>query len=131
LYSKFESLGSALQYAYPEFNWDLDKFSFRGKKAEQRMLKTKIEDLLPGIEIIEEFQHPGLSWGMFVFRMSMLFRFLSYFFCFSFLLLLIGLVLLDRKNESSYRTGHLDSLPPHCNRISWYEIESSIGFDCN
>jgi hypothetical protein len=61
---KFGSLGRALQYAYPEFNWDLSKFSIRGKKSEQRLLKAKIEELLPGIEIIEEYQHPELNWGL-------------------------------------------------------------------
>jgi hypothetical protein len=63
LIHKFGSLGSALQYAHPEFDWDLSKFSLRGKKSEQRWLKVNIEELLPGIEIIEDFQHPNLLWG--------------------------------------------------------------------
>jgi hypothetical protein len=52
-----------LQYAYPEINWDMSKFPFRGKKSEQRLLKAKLEELLPGIEIVEDFQHPELRWG--------------------------------------------------------------------
>jgi hypothetical protein len=51
-----------LQYAYPEVNWDLRKFSLRGKKSTQRRLKVNIEELLPGIEIVEDFQHTGLQW---------------------------------------------------------------------
>jgi hypothetical protein len=66
LYTKFRNLGGALQYAYPEIDWELDKFSMRGKKSEQRLLKFKIEELLPGIEIIEEYQHPDLIWGVFL-----------------------------------------------------------------
>jgi hypothetical protein len=65
LFSKFESLGIALRFAYPEINWELDQFSFKGKKSVQRCLKVQIESLLPGIEIIEDYQHPELSWGLF------------------------------------------------------------------
>jgi hypothetical protein len=50
----------------------LDKFSFRGKKAEQRRLKVKIEELLPGVEVVEEYQHPLLFWGMFLFSLPSL-----------------------------------------------------------
>jgi hypothetical protein len=64
LYPKFGGLGGALQYAYPEVNWDLRKFSLRGKKSEQRWLKVIIEERLPGIEIVEDFHHPDLFWGM-------------------------------------------------------------------
>jgi hypothetical protein len=39
-------------------------FSLRGKKSEQRLLKIKLEQLFPGIEIVEEYYHPELSWGM-------------------------------------------------------------------
>jgi hypothetical protein len=60
---KFDGLGGALQYAYPEIEWDLNKFSFRAKKSGQRWLRIKIEELLPGIEIVEEFQHPDINWG--------------------------------------------------------------------
>jgi hypothetical protein len=63
LYSKFENLGDALQYAYPEIEWDLSKFSFRGKKSIQRWLKAAIEELLPGIEVNEDYCHPELIWG--------------------------------------------------------------------
>jgi hypothetical protein len=63
LYSKFSSLGAALEYAYPDFSWDLSKFSLAGKKSRQRWLKVMIENLLPGIEIIEDYQDPHLSWN--------------------------------------------------------------------
>jgi hypothetical protein len=65
LFSKFgENLGLALQYAYPDLKWDLAKFSFKGKKSGQRWLRLKIEELVPGIEIIEDYQHPDLLWGV-------------------------------------------------------------------
>lgn len=63
--SKFENVGGALRYAYPEFTWDCNKFSTRGKKSIQRWLRIMIEKLLPGIEIIEDYQHPDLTWRMF------------------------------------------------------------------
>jgi hypothetical protein len=64
LYHKFVTLGVALQYAYPEISWDQSKFSNKGKKSLQRWLKVMIEELLPGIEIVEEYQHPELNWGL-------------------------------------------------------------------
>jgi hypothetical protein len=67
LYSKFQNLGNALQYAYPEINWDQSKFSMRGKKSEQRWLRVLIEELVPGIEIVEDYQHPDLTWGVWLF----------------------------------------------------------------
>jgi hypothetical protein len=63
LYEKFGSLGCALQYAYPEFDWDLNKFSFRGKKSGQRWLKVLVKELLAGVEVVEDYQHPELTWG--------------------------------------------------------------------
>jgi hypothetical protein len=72
---KFENLGGALQYAYPEIYWEGDKFSFRRKKSEQRWLKALIEDLLPGIEIMEDYQHPDLIWGVSISVLIVLFHF--------------------------------------------------------
>lgn len=70
LYNKFGSLGAALQYAYPEVRWDLSAFSFRGKKKSvQRWLKLRMTELLPDVEIIEDYQHPELSWGTCVMRL--------------------------------------------------------------
>lgn len=63
LFTKFGSLGAALQFAYPEVDWDLNVFANRGKKSGQRSLKVMIEALLPGIEIVEDYQHPDLPWG--------------------------------------------------------------------
>lgn len=63
LCNKFGNLGTALQYAYPEIQWDLSVFGSRGKKkAGQRWLKMKIKELLPGTVIIEDFLHPDLNW---------------------------------------------------------------------
>jgi hypothetical protein len=57
-------LGNALNYIYPEYPWDLTKFSFTGKKSTQRWLYCKLKELLPNVEIIEEFFHPDLIWGI-------------------------------------------------------------------
>jgi hypothetical protein len=64
LYSKFESLGHALQYAYPDIEWNLEKFSIRGKKSVQRKLKMRMEALMPGMESFEDYKHPDLIWSM-------------------------------------------------------------------
>jgi hypothetical protein len=64
LYLKFESIGAALQYAYPDVEWELDKFSSRGKKSGQRWLKVMIERILPDVKVVEEYQHPDLIWRM-------------------------------------------------------------------
>lgn len=63
LYKKFAHLGAALQHAYPEITWNHDKFNLCAKKSVQRLLKMKIEELLPEVEVIEEFKHDDLSWG--------------------------------------------------------------------
>jgi hypothetical protein len=61
---KFENLGGALRFAYPEINWDLTKFSLRGKKSGQRWLKVLVRQLLPGMEIVEDYRHPDLILGV-------------------------------------------------------------------
>src|SRR5262249_22039600 len=61
---KFRTLGGALQFAYPNQFWDLSKFSFRGKKSSQRWLCVKLQQLLPGVQIFEDFQHPKLEWNL-------------------------------------------------------------------
>lgn len=61
----FGSLGHALQFAFPEYPWDLSKFSLKGKKASQRWLLVQIRQLLPvAYDIIEDYHHPDLIWGM-------------------------------------------------------------------
>jgi hypothetical protein len=72
LRSKFGNLGDALKFAYPEFNWDLSKFSVRGKKSIQRWLKVKVKQVLAGMEIVEDYQHPELSFGVFLFHFVLL-----------------------------------------------------------
>jgi hypothetical protein len=64
LYNKFENLGVALQFAYPEHKWDVTKFSLRGKKSGQRWLKVIVKQLLSGMEIVEDYQHPEFNLGV-------------------------------------------------------------------
>ena len=65
LFAKFLNLGKALNYAYPEVDWDESQFSFRGKKSAQRWLHVKLKKIIPeGVEILEDFLHPELLWGM-------------------------------------------------------------------
>lgn len=66
LYRKFDNLGNALRFAYPKINWDVSLFSVKRKKASQRWLKILLEELLPGVETVEEYRHPELSWGSFL-----------------------------------------------------------------
>jgi len=55
---KFGNLGKALQYAYPEIDWDISKFSNRGKKSTQRWLRVKLAQILPEkTKIYENFLH--------------------------------------------------------------------------
>jgi hypothetical protein len=68
--AKFGSLGNALKYAYPEYPWDFTEFTFRGKKSTQRWLYFKLRELLPNVEIIEDFNHPDLVWGKLVFLLT-------------------------------------------------------------
>lgn len=63
LFRKFETLGHALHYAYPEYDWDLEKFLLRGKKSGQRWLRALVGELLPGTAIEENYQTPDLTWG--------------------------------------------------------------------
>lgn len=82
LYSKFENLGGALKYAFPNVSWDFSKFSLKGKKSGQRWLKSMIEDLLPRTEILEEYQHPDLIWGKCILIFSFLVALSAFYFFF-------------------------------------------------
>ncbi len=62
MFYQFNSLGEALKAVYPEYDWDMSKFSFKGKKSTQRWLYVKLKKLLPNTEIIEEYHHPELLW---------------------------------------------------------------------
>jgi hypothetical protein len=81
LYKKFGNLGVALKYAFPDVEWDLNKFSILGKKSEQRWLKRIMESLLPGVEILEDFQHPELAWGVHWILFNLLFSIYSFIIC--------------------------------------------------
>jgi hypothetical protein len=52
-----------LLFAYPNYPWELSKFTFRGKKAAQRWLYVKLKELIPNSTLIEEYYHPDLIWG--------------------------------------------------------------------
>ena len=62
MFSRFNSLGEALKIAYPEYDWDMSKFSLKSKKSTQRWLHVKLKKLLPNATIIEEYLHPDLKW---------------------------------------------------------------------
>ena len=62
MFHTFSSLGEALKVGYPDYDWDMSKFSFKGKKSSQRWLYVKLKKLLPDIEIVEEYNHPELLW---------------------------------------------------------------------
>jgi hypothetical protein len=64
LLNKYGTFGNALKEIYPEYSWDLDKFSYKGKKSTQRWLYFKLKELLPNVDIIEDYNHPNLVWGM-------------------------------------------------------------------
>jgi hypothetical protein len=65
---KFGSVKNALLYAYPDYPWDTSKFSFRGKKSTQRWLYFKLKELLPNIDLIEDYYHPDLVWGIYIYK---------------------------------------------------------------
>ncbi len=62
MFNRFNSLGEALKVAYPDYDWDMSKLSFKGKKSSQRWLYVKLKKLLPNTEIVEEYHHPELLW---------------------------------------------------------------------
>ena len=63
MFYRFNNFGEALKVAYPEYDWDMSKFTFRGKKSSQRWLYVKLKKLLPpNTAIEEEYYHPDLLW---------------------------------------------------------------------
>jgi hypothetical protein len=59
---KFPSLGFALKFAYPDYPWDMSKFSLRSKKSDQLWLATLMRKLLPDVRIVEDYRgHPSLK----------------------------------------------------------------------
>eukprot|EP01124_Arcella_intermedia_P024198 TRINITY_DN4020_c1_g1_i1.p1 TRINITY_DN4020_c1_g1~~TRINITY_DN4020_c1_g1_i1.p1 ORF type:complete len:339 (-),score=72.03 TRINITY_DN4020_c1_g1_i1:1123-2139(-) len=63
LYTAFGNLGKALQFAFPEEDWDISKFSLRRKKSAQRWLRVILEQILPEkTPIFEDYLHPDLVW---------------------------------------------------------------------
>eukprot|EP01124_Arcella_intermedia_P023593 TRINITY_DN3774_c0_g1_i1.p1 TRINITY_DN3774_c0_g1~~TRINITY_DN3774_c0_g1_i1.p1 ORF type:complete len:364 (+),score=65.72 TRINITY_DN3774_c0_g1_i1:160-1251(+) len=64
LYGVFGNLGKALQWVYPEWTWERERFSeSRKKKSSQRWLRVTLQKLLP-LEtlIVEDYLHPDLLW---------------------------------------------------------------------
>lgn len=56
------TLLEALQLAYPDESWDPAIFTgAAAKKSTQRELLLAVRDLLPGMEVLEEYRHPSLS----------------------------------------------------------------------
>lgn len=64
---KFGNLGGALRYAFPDVEWSSSFFAVTRKKSVQRWLKLQIENLVPGVEIVEDYLHPELNWGKLMF----------------------------------------------------------------
>ena len=54
-------LGNFLQKVYPEYEWDMDKFSVRDKRSRQREMFIHVKKLFPDEEVVEDFVHPLLS----------------------------------------------------------------------
>lgn len=64
LYAKFGTLGKALKFAYPEVEWKLENFSNRDKRTRQGWLVAKVREIFENLEVLENFDHYGLSWGI-------------------------------------------------------------------
>jgi hypothetical protein len=61
------NLCSVLAFAYPEFDWAALFLSRKGSKkwARQRELVTLVRAMLPhGAEVVENYLHPDLKWGL-------------------------------------------------------------------
>jgi hypothetical protein len=54
----FGKLFKALQFAYPEGNWDEKKISSREKKSSQRWLTLSIKRILPEDTEVLEYPEP-------------------------------------------------------------------------
>lgn len=61
LLRKYKSFGNLLSAVFPEDEWEEKKFSRRDKRSEQRWLLIQLRKLLPGIEIVEDFVHTGIT----------------------------------------------------------------------
>eukprot|EP01124_Arcella_intermedia_P021465 TRINITY_DN3009_c0_g4_i2.p1 TRINITY_DN3009_c0_g4~~TRINITY_DN3009_c0_g4_i2.p1 ORF type:complete len:403 (+),score=83.86 TRINITY_DN3009_c0_g4_i2:9-1217(+) len=63
IHYKFGDIGKALQWMYPEEEWNQHKFSIRQKKSTQRWLRVMLQQILPPKTLIfEDFLHPDLLW---------------------------------------------------------------------
>eukprot|EP01127_Copromyxa_protea_P009797 TRINITY_DN2332_c0_g1_i3.p1 TRINITY_DN2332_c0_g1~~TRINITY_DN2332_c0_g1_i3.p1 ORF type:complete len:121 (-),score=13.53 TRINITY_DN2332_c0_g1_i3:413-775(-) len=61
--SSFSRLYNALEFGYPEYQWDSKAFVIYSKKSVQRLLKKLLFNILPvHITIEEDFHHPNLTW---------------------------------------------------------------------
>ena len=60
---KCGGLGKILQKVYPHHDWNLKKFSSakHNPKASQRLLRLRVEKLLPRVPIYEDYLHPKLK----------------------------------------------------------------------
>jgi hypothetical protein len=55
-------LKTLLPLAYPESKWNTDKLLEQKSKGSQRWLKRLLESLFPKTEILEDFNHPKLTY---------------------------------------------------------------------
>lgn len=61
LVERLGGLANMLSVVYPHVTWIPEKFSFHGKKAQQRWLRVAVQQLFPpSTIIIEDYHHPQL-----------------------------------------------------------------------
>lgn len=58
----FGNLYNALVFAFPDTAWDFKRFAVRSKKTNQWWLYANLRNLYKDVKVIENFQHPDLSW---------------------------------------------------------------------
>eukprot|EP01127_Copromyxa_protea_P020016 TRINITY_DN6614_c0_g1_i2.p1 TRINITY_DN6614_c0_g1~~TRINITY_DN6614_c0_g1_i2.p1 ORF type:complete len:524 (+),score=59.77 TRINITY_DN6614_c0_g1_i2:3-1574(+) len=61
LYFKFGTIGKTLKFAYPDLEWELEKFSNRDKRTRQRLLKSFLQAKFSDT-LVENYYHPALNW---------------------------------------------------------------------
>jgi DNA ligase-1 len=56
------TLGFALKFAYPDYEWDMEVFQYNKKLAAQREVRIMLEEIVPeGVVLLENFtKHPAL-----------------------------------------------------------------------
>jgi len=62
MFHRYGNLGVALKFAYPEHPWELHKFEIRYKESAQHWLVVTVRNLLPGVDVYENYSFPDLCW---------------------------------------------------------------------